>query len=186
MLVEVNGTKVLGYVQADEEYEREFLNNNTGYIKYEFNFLEKTECYEFKNGKIGLKENWEDIKNGLEVKEEIASFKELQEYKIKQINKNYEDEVESLIKGIPLTERTTWSIQEEEARRYLQDNNAEIPFLYNLSINRGIDVAILAQKVIEKAKLYATALGRLTGKRQKLEDKILLCTTKEELEVIDV
>src|SRR5205085_2193101 len=51
----------------------------------------------------------------------------------------------------PADEVTSWSKQEGEARAYVADSDAATPLLSAIAAERGITVALLAAKVIEKA-----------------------------------
>jgi len=85
---------------------------------------------------------------------------------------DYIEKVNSLTAGIPNTETSTWNKQEIEAREYLKDDSANVPFIKALSEARGVDLLSLATKILEKADMYAVAVGTLTGERQKIEDNL--------------
>ena len=91
---------------------------------------------------------------------------------LSNINTWYEGEVDKLTKGIPNTERDTWTKQETEARAYQADATAIVPFITNLSTTRGVPLDYLVTKIIEKADAYAIAVGTLTGERQRREDEL--------------
>ena len=91
---------------------------------------------------------------------------------LSDINLWYEGEVAKLTKGIPNTERDTWTKQETEARAYQADATAIVPFITNLSTTRGVPLDYLVTKIIEKANAYAIAVGTLTGERQRREDEL--------------
>ncbi len=88
------------------------------------------------------------------------------------INKEYEEQVAELTKGIPSTERSTWIKQEVEARAYLADNNADVPFIRTLAESRGVPLDYLANKIIEKAYIFSVESGKLTGEKQRKEDML--------------
>lgn len=87
-------------------------------------------------------------------------------------NTEYEDAVKELVGETPTSETLTWTKQEQEARAWLADNSTPTPFIDILSTSRGVDKAYLVNKVVEKADIYANAIGALTGTRQKIEDEI--------------
>lgn len=87
-----------------------------------------------------------------------------------RINKEYEEKVANLTKGVPDTEKNTWNKQELEARAYLEDNNANVPFIRTLAESRGVLLDYLAQRIIEKAEVYSVELGKLTGEKQRKLD----------------
>ena len=84
---------------------------------------------------------------------------------------DYEKSVAAMTKGVPQSEKDTWTKQEAEARGYLVDPLSATPFIDSLSTARGITKEYLVPKIIEKADAYAVALGTLTGVRQKVEDE---------------
>lgn len=97
---------------------------------------------------------------------------ELKAQTLVQINNDYENEIAQLTIGIPATERETWIKQEQEARAYTIDSNTPTPFLDSLASQRGVPKDYLVSKIIEKADLFAVAVGALTGARQKAEDEL--------------
>src|SRR3546814_11114285 len=60
--------------------------------------------------------------------------------------------------------------QLKEAAAYAIDPLAATPLLSALAQARGIDLAALALKVLEKGELYAVGAGRLLCARQRVED----------------
>ncbi len=86
----------------------------------------------------------------------------------------------------PAGEVLSWDQQVIEARKLDTDANAVTPLLSAIAVQRGIDVATLASRVLEKATAYAVASGSIIGARQKLEDAIASATTVEELSAVDV
>jgi len=88
------------------------------------------------------------------------------------INARCELELRAVKAGYPEGEVQSWAKQEAEARTYAADSEASTPLLGALSAARGIDLAVLAQKVIEKADLFAVASGQIIGTRQRCEDAI--------------
>lgn len=73
----------------------------------------------------------------------------------------------------PTDEVISWSKQESEARAYLADANAETPLLSAIAQQRGVSLALLAEKVVEKSATYAVFTGQIFGIRQALEDRLL-------------
>lgn len=84
----------------------------------------------------------------------------------------YENQVAQLTSGVPQSEIATWAKQELEARGYVVDNTFPTPLIDSLCSARGVDKDYLVSKIIEKADLYASAIGQLTGLRQKQEDEL--------------
>lgn len=93
--------------------------------------------------------------------------------KLMDINAEYDLAISNLSRGVPDTERSTWTKQEQEAKEVIA-GNINVPMLSALATARGIPLEYLASKVIEKASLYATIVGQLTGIRQREEDALKL------------
>lgn len=97
---------------------------------------------------------------------------ELLPYLLTDINADYQREIALITSGIPVSEISTWTKQESEARAYLLDSNASTPFIDAICLARDCNKSYLVGKIIEKADVYAIAVGTLTGIRQKLEKEI--------------
>ena len=97
---------------------------------------------------------------------------ELSPYLLTDINADYQREIALITSGIPVSEISTWTKQESEARAYIIDSNASTPFIDAICTARGCEKSYLVNKIIEKADEYAVAVGTLTGVRQKLEKEI--------------
>lgn len=69
-------------------------------------------------------------------------------------------------------EMITWSIQIEEARDILANDKADAFFLRGIAEERHIDIKTLAMRVIATNNAFRKITGRVTGKRQYLEDLI--------------
>ena len=106
-----------------------------------------------------------------------AKFRELTNaevspYLLTDINAGYQREIALITSGTPISEISTWTKQESEARAYLLDSNALTPFIDAICLARDCDKSYLVGKIIEKADAYAIAVGTLTGVRQRLEKEI--------------
>lgn len=84
----------------------------------------------------------------------------------------------------PADEVTSWGKQEGEARAWTADHTATTPLLAAISAARGVPFALLVEKVIEKADLFAVASGALIGARQHAEDRISTASTAGEVGLI--
>ena len=112
----------------------------------------------------------------------VVSRWDLEEYKqiqinnkkseLEIINKDYEDKVNALTIETPDAEVKTWSEQKMEAKAYTLDNTTLTPLIDNIAVTRGVPKELLVTKILEKADIYANAVGVLTGERQRLEDLI--------------
>lgn len=69
-------------------------------------------------------------------------------------------------------EQSTWSIQLSEAEAYLLDSTAPTPMVDALTVNRGIDKAILVDMIMGNATLFRGASGFILGIQQKLLDRL--------------
>lgn len=105
--------------------------------------------------------------------------------KLSEINGNYNSAVSTLVSTYPETELLTFDKQEKEAREYKKDNSSSTPFLKLLAEFRGITLDELIDKVIIKADLFQENVAKLTGLRQKYEDELDKCETKEDIEKIN-
>lgn len=104
-----------------------------------------------------------------------------------RINRAYESAVAYVTAEYTASERESWPKQENEARAWLVDNNANTPWLDAAAQARGISKADLVSKITENADLFISTSGSLTGKRQNLRDQILALgdsPTKEQLDAI--
>lgn len=90
-----------------------------------------------------------------------------------QVNTDYEAQVNALTEGVPEAEIKTWTKQELEARAYQANNTASTPLIDALCEARGVSKDYLVGKIIDKAEMYAVAIGSLTGARQKAEDEFI-------------
>lgn len=99
----------------------------------------------------------------------------------------YSSEINALTAQYPLDEISSWPKQEAEARAWLLDPEADIPWLKGMSTARGINIANLVVSIIRNADALAPLYGAATGKRQRLRDQIDALgpdATEEELDVI--
>ena len=107
---------------------------------------------------------------------DLEDYKQIQinnkKSELEIINKDYEDKVNALTIETPDAEVKTWSEQKMEAKAYTLDNTTLTPLIDNIAITRGAPKELLVTKILEKAEIYANAVGVLTGERQRLEDLI--------------
>ena len=69
-------------------------------------------------------------------------------------------------------ERDTWTVQEREAREWLTDNNATVPFITILASTRGVELAELVDRIMLKADAYSQLLAQSLGEKHKAEDNV--------------
>ena len=86
----------------------------------------------------------------------------------------------------PESERESWSIQAQEAALFLNDPEAETPWLDSASESRGVTKEEMAQLIDPMDKVYRINHGSLTGTRQRLRDEIWSQETLEDVQLLDV
>ncbi len=116
----------------------------------------------------------EEIDTGFKVRRLIKKIK---------LKKYYDISIKNAFSSLD-TERETWERQKIEADAYFLDVNASTPFLDALSAARGITKAEVVTKILDKAELYALAVGNLLGDQYKHEDALELCTDLTELDAL--
>lgn len=84
---------------------------------------------------------------------------------ISKATDTFNNSVVELVKGIPNSERESWTKQEHEARNVLADPSFQAPYLSTLAENRGLNETVteLAQKVIDNVAIYETEHAKLLG-----------------------
>lgn len=97
----------------------------------------------------------------------VAEQKATDTKTLQDLETQYELDVSNLTKGYPKTEKDTWFKQETEARAYMLDTNADVPFMTKLAEARNTTKFDMATKIIENSDVYANAVGALTGKYQQ-------------------
>ncbi|MBN6079902.1 hypothetical protein [Aggregatibacter actinomycetemcomitans] len=129
--------------------------------------------HEFKNGKWIISE-----------KNKTALLQTEKAALILQLAAKTDELKAGLLVGYPETEIDSFYRQEKEALAWQADKTAETPMLTKIAEKRGVPFEILVKKVIEKASLFAGAIGDIIGLRQRIEDRINAATEQAELDVI--
>jgi hypothetical protein len=152
------------------------LHNEDGTIK-QFTRCDETEIELYQSSYIEIKEDSFEFDSNytykIENNEVVKTERSDNSYLLSKANAEFETAISSLTSSIPISEISTWTKQESEARAYLLDSNASTPFIDAICLAREVDKSYLVGKIIEKADAYAVAVGALTGVRQKLEKEIL-------------
>ncbi|EAI2216552.1 hypothetical protein E2J16_06880 [Campylobacter coli] len=94
---------------------------------------------------------------------------------------------ELLVDVVPDSEVATFTTQRSEAIAYRNSgytNDNLCPMLKIIAEIRAIPLRDLVDKCLLKSSLYETAIAKILGKRQKLEDDIKKAQTLEELNLI--
>lgn len=185
----------IDYIEYDKEEEVPVLDENgnpitdpeTGEIKTELKPVLPGECYkEDEEGNKVLKDECKDkplrptldyfiekkIKEWLQDPEnlkvdmnEFVNF--IKPYMFKLVNVEFDEAMNVVTKAYPEHEQLTWDQQEREARAYKANpQTAKTPLISKIAKTRGIDLATLANKIIEKADNYKTIVGAAIGYRQ--------------------
>ena len=95
------------------------------------------------------------------------AIKHATESMTKMVTKEYEKQANSIAKGYSQWERDSFVTQEAEANAYKADNTADAPMITAIANARGIDVDVLADKILANASAMKIAVGRLLGSKQK-------------------
>lgn len=104
----------------------------------------------------------------------------LKKRKLAEINNDLETALAALRVEYPESEIMSWTKQETEARAWLRDNTRATPLIDLIASQRGLDKALLINKVIEKSDQYSFAVGSAIGRRQMLEDQVKLVEVGKE------
>jgi hypothetical protein len=88
------------------------------------------------------------------------------------IEADFENEVAAITAGYTVSEIKSWDQQIDEARRYIADNTSSVPLLRALSINREVPLLELANRIVNKADVYAELFGVALGRKQKRIDQL--------------
>lgn len=115
-------------------------------------------------------------------KQKALAFKRVN--KLAEINNNAQKFINFLTEDTPDFEKSTWSIQAEEAKAWMGNNILPTPMLDNISISRGIDREVLIKKAYKKAITYEQIIAHITGLRQKYEDLLKEAITSEAIDSI--
>jgi hypothetical protein len=114
-----------------------------------------------------------------------ASLENLASQKRREIDSAAARVVAGIRSLYPDFERETWSDQEDEARAWTENNKAPTPTLTGIAEARGVTVAYLVPKVIQKADQYRALAASVAGKRQGLEDDIAAALAAEDREALE-
>lgn len=99
--------------------------------------------------------------------------------KLAEINAACDAAVSTLAESYPEREIQSWPQQVKEAEALTADPAAPAPLLVAIADARGLPVAELASRVLDKMAAYAAASGALIGRRQAAEDQVSAATTAE-------
>lgn len=89
-----------------------------------------------------------------------------------KIDEDFQKHTNALTAGWPEGEIKTWSIQQEEAKKYIADNSTATPMLSIIAATRGLTVLELATRVNRDATAFAQASAYYVGLRHVARQKI--------------
>lgn len=104
--------------------------------------------------------------------------------KLTEINAECQKAVAALAADYPDSEVQSWPQQVKEATALAADAGADAPLLTAIATARGLPVAELASRVLDKMNAYAAASGVLIGRRHAAEDAIGTAASLEDLSAI--
>lgn len=104
--------------------------------------------------------------------------------KLTEINAECQKAVAALAADYPDSEVQSWPQQVKESTALAADAGADAPLLTAIATARGLPVAELASRVLDKMNAYAAASGVLIGRRQAAEDAIGAAASLEDLSAI--
>ncbi len=93
------------------------------------------------------------------------------------------------ISNYPQAESASFDTQEKEAAAYLADNGidkAEIPTITGIAAGAQVELAVLAQKIVDNAKDFAPVRGLYLGRHKRVRDLLNKAATLAEVEKINV
>lgn len=89
-----------------------------------------------------------------------------------RINSEYEQRVQVLAQGYPVSEQQSWPVQIQEANIVLGADDEPTPWIDSAAPARGITRTELANLIKAQDTAYRQYHGTLTGTRQALRDQI--------------
>lgn len=93
------------------------------------------------------------------------------------------------LSNYPQAESASFDVQEKEATAYLANteiNKAEIPVITGISVGAQVELAVLAEKIVQNAKDFAPLRGLYLGRHKRVRDLLNKATTLAEVEAVDV
>lgn len=93
------------------------------------------------------------------------------------------------ISDYPQAESESFETQEREATAYLADPaiaKHEIPTITGIAAGSQVELAVLAQKIVDNAKDFAPVRGLYLGRHKRVRDFLGKATSLAEVEAVDV
>lgn len=116
--------------------------------------------------------------------DEAAQLAQARSERLAVINAECDKVLTSITATYPSSEIGSWPQQVKEAEALAIDPQATCPLLAALAETRGVEIGVLAGRVLEKSAMFSTVSGQIIGKRQALEDALNSATTPDEVSVV--
>lgn len=101
--------------------------------------------------------------------------------RMEMLNAETDRRMAALIVTYPECEIKSWPQQVKEAEALAADPLAATPLLSALATARGVPIADLASRVMQKSVSFAEASGQIIGARQALADRMAAAMTQDEV-----
>lgn len=90
-----------------------------------------------------------------------------------RINRDFEQDVQTLVERYPDKERESWPQQEQEAKELLANQTYDATMLSGIASARGIPIEELAERVIVNSTAWRDLYGKALGAKQARMDALL-------------
>ncbi|EFX90480.1 hypothetical protein HMPREF0027_2465 [Actinobacillus ureae ATCC 25976] len=113
----------------------------------------------------------------------LAQLAEAKSYLLHQLTDKADRFKAQILVGYSQAEIDSFYRQEREAREWKVNNQAKTPMLSQIVESRPEipSLAVLVEKIIEKADTFSAVMGGIIGKKQAIETQIELAKNNEEL-----
>jgi len=181
MIITVNGNEIVSHLSikpiSAETAQQKSIPNSI--IIQDFAFVEDVSLYEYINGSIKLKSDWEALKEAKRVAN-LPTFEEIKAQKIQELSDKYDADFNAYLSQYPKAEQESFKDKAYEARAYMADNTVATPYVSSMV---GGDETLrieMINAIWAKVQYSATQEGQMIAKR----DAIKACTTQAELDAI--
>lgn len=161
------------------------------FLKWEDKYwsLQEASFVEQANEYVEEVENEEALKNTISLYGgflgDYSDITELRAKKIDEVKEKAQDLMEQIIAEFPGNERETFYRQDMEAKQWLANNNAEVPFIRGLAAARGISIEEMVAKITRNTAFWEAASASVCGQRQRIVDQLEAASKYSELMAID-
>lgn len=117
-----------------------------------------------------------------------VDIEELKKQKLQQAEMFLQAKLTAL-SDYPAAESASFDVQEKEATAYLADpeiDKNEIPTITGIAAGAQMELAVLAQKIMDNAKDFAPLRGLYLGRHKRVRDLLNKAATLAEVEAVDV